>query len=500
MSFLDGSNSFTVGFVLNAVGVLTGMVVNRAPFKRYLDVPVTTIFAWILGYVVAFIVFGIFSETQRRHPVFCCTSAYAFFVAHAYLWGSGLARGVEPSNGQRGTVIYTPSDLPRGNAAPNLGCLTLDGLRVNPADETKHFKMIGTTGTGKSTAIRELLAGALRRGHRAIIADPDGSYADRFYDAQRGDAILNPFDPRSARWDLFKEIRGLYDADQLARSLITDTEGPDRNWREYTRVFLSSLLRQLHRVRHDDPAELYRLLATTPVSDLRELLEDTPAGPYLAQDNGKFFASVRAVVNTHLAAIEYVALQQTGAKLAVRDWIQQGQGGGGVLFLPYRANEIATLRGLISTWMRLAIFEAIGGAEDDQHLWFIVDELDALGPIDGLKDALARLRKFGGCCVMGIQSIPASSPTCSSCASLCFVMAMQMARFMLVLLLLGPLIARRVAGWTQGRQSYYWPSGGCHSSTLLPSGSMTQPNLPNSDSSVLSKTSHPSARSVANSS
>ena len=43
--------------------------------------------------------------------------------------------------------------------------------------------------------------------------------------------------------------------------------------------------------------------------------------------------------------------------------------------------------------------------EGDQRLWYIVDELDALGAIDGLKDALARLRKFGGRCVLGMQSI-----------------------------------------------------------------------------------------------
>jgi hypothetical protein len=35
----------------------------------------------------------------------------------------------------------------------------------------------------------------------------------------------------------------------------------------------------------------------------------------------------------------------------------------------------------------------------------VIDELDALGAIDGLKDALARLRKFGGRCVLGFQSI-----------------------------------------------------------------------------------------------
>jgi type IV secretory pathway TraG/TraD family ATPase VirD4 len=41
----------------------------------------------------------------------------------------------------------------------------------------------------------------------------------------------------------------------------------------------------------------------------------------------------------------------------------------------------------------------------------VVDELDALGAIDGLKDALARLRKFGCRCVLGFQSIAQVSST-----------------------------------------------------------------------------------------
>jgi type IV secretory pathway TraG/TraD family ATPase VirD4 len=61
--------------------------------------------------------------------------------------------------------------------------------------------------------------------------------------------------------------------------------------------------------------------------------------------------------------------------------------------------------------MRIAIFEAMDCEEADQHLWFVVDELDALGEIDGLKDALARLRKFGGRCILGFQSIAQVSGT-----------------------------------------------------------------------------------------
>ena len=87
--------------------------------------------------------------------------------------------------------------------------------------------------------------------------------------------------------------------------------------------------------------------------------------------------------------------------------------------MPYKAGQIAALRSTISGWMRLAIFEAMeqgeqpaaGSGGESKRLWFVVDELDALGQIDGLKDALARLRKFGGRCVLGFQSIAQVSST-----------------------------------------------------------------------------------------
>jgi type IV secretory pathway TraG/TraD family ATPase VirD4 len=92
----------------------------------------------------------------------------------------------------------------------------------------------------------------------------------------------------------------------------------------------------------------------------------------------------------------------------VREWIRSGSG---VLFLPYQADQIAALKSIISTWMRLAIFQTLSLGEGDWHTWFAVDELDALGPIDGLADALPRLRKFGGRCALGFQSISQVSTT-----------------------------------------------------------------------------------------
>src|SRR5262249_12680297 len=170
--------------------------------------------------------------------------------------------------------------------------ITLAGLPVAAEDETKHFKIIGATGTGKSTAISEMLGAALERGDRAVIADPDGGYLRRFYKPQRGDVILNPFDRRSAKWDLFGEISNDYDVDQLARSLIPDHEGQDRSWRGYARTFFSAVTAQAHAAGSRDVSELYRLLVVAGTPELKTLVAGTPAQPFLEEHNGRMFDSI----------------------------------------------------------------------------------------------------------------------------------------------------------------------------------------------------------------
>jgi type IV secretory pathway TraG/TraD family ATPase VirD4 len=280
------------------------------------------------------------------------------------------------------------------------GALTLAGVPLAPLDETKHFKLIGTTGTGKSTAIRELVEGALRRGDRAVIADPDGGYLARFHD--HSDVVLNPFDPRSCRWDPFAEIRHSYDVEMLASSLIpAGDDSSGREWRSYARTFFTAVARHCFHKGRRETAELWRLLLVAPSTELYPMVAGSSAQPFLEAENARMFGSIRSVAGSALTALEYIAAQR-GRSLSVREWVRSGHG---VLFLPYQATQIAALHSIVATWLRLAIFEAMNGPEQDRRLWFIVDELDALGEIEGLKDALARLRKFGGRCVLGFQSI-----------------------------------------------------------------------------------------------
>jgi type IV secretory pathway TraG/TraD family ATPase VirD4 len=295
-------------------------------------------------------------------------------------------------------------------AGARTGQLSFAGIPVRLRDETKHFKVLGTTGTGKSTAIGELLAGALERGDRAVFADPDGGYRARFFDRYRGDVVLNPFEPCSLKWDPFAEIHNAYDIEQLAGSLIPDTH--DRaagEWRGYARTFLAAVLRSCRSTNRAECAQLWRLMSEASPEELRPVVAGTPAQPFLDPENARMFGSIRSVAVSALAALEHVAGQRA-APFSVSRWIRGTSAGS--LFIPYRAGQIQALKSMIATWMRLAIFAAMHGEEGaDQHLWFVIDELDALGTIDGLKDALARLRKFGGRCCLGFQSIAQVSNT-----------------------------------------------------------------------------------------
>ena len=312
---------------------------------------------------------------------------------------------------QRGALVGASRKRRRARSRKDADVLSVAGIVIPALDETKHFKFIGTTGTGKSTAIRELLGKAIERGDRAVFADPDGGYRRAFYSRYRGDIVLNPFEADSLRWDLFDEIQDCYDAQHLASGLIPDCEDASaREWRSYARTLLAALIRRCTESGQHSAQELWHLLTQASAEELRPWVSGTPAQPFLDGDNARMFGSIRAVAVSAMAAFEFVQSQRA-AGFSVRRWVRDVSHCAN-LFIPYKGGEIAALRSMIAAWIRLAIFEAMSQAEGpDQRLWFVVDELDALGAIDGLKDALARLRKFGGRCVLGFQSVAQISGT-----------------------------------------------------------------------------------------
>jgi type IV secretory pathway TraG/TraD family ATPase VirD4 len=408
--WLHGAHGFLLAYSMVQVPMLIGLTRARARIGEFLGSPLVSAPLMLIAALGA-------TASEAVIPHSGLLVSLGLSVALGYAGGRAATRSEDEGRVyQRGSVLAQSVRPSRSrSASADLGKdITLAGLSVPAFDETKHFKLIGTTGTGKSTAIGEMLSQALARGDRAVIADPDGGYLARFYNADRGDVILNPFDPRSVKWDLFAEIKNDYDVEQLARSLIPDRDGQDRSWRAYARTFFTAVARQAREANITDVGELYRLLVVADTAELRTLVAGTPAQPFLDEHNNRMFDSIRSVTSSAVGVLEHVS-RQASAGFSVREWI--GKESPGVLFMPYKAGQIAALHSAISAWMHLAIFETMDRETDAQsdsgpnRLWFVVDELDALGPIDGLKDALARLRKFGGRCVLGFQSIAQVSST-----------------------------------------------------------------------------------------
>ena len=92
-------------------------------------------------------------------------------------------------------------------------------------------------------------------------------------------------------------------------------------------------------------------------------------------------------------------LPDEGPAFSVREWIEREEAG--FLFLTSRGDQHASLRGLISTWLEIAVNALLSlPREDGRRIWVILDELPTLHQLPSLRPGLAESRQFGGCFVL----------------------------------------------------------------------------------------------------
>lgn len=280
------------------------------------------------------------------------------------------------------------------------GGVTLAGVPLSREDETMHIAAIGATGSGKSTALRGLMADAIRRGDRHVVADPDGASMSAFFSPC--DIVLNPFDRRCARWDLLGEIERPSDYAFLAQSLLPHLGTGDHDqWISYAQQLLAGAMENFVTLQLGSSGDFAAMLAGATLGELKQLCAGTPAARYFEEGGERMLASILGTLSPAIGHLRLISAVE-GEPFTIRRWIR---GGTVSLWMPYFANQIAVVKGLISCWMNIAILETLSLEPDhDRRIWFHVDELDALGRIEGLKDAQARLRKFGGCVAVGFQS------------------------------------------------------------------------------------------------
>jgi type IV conjugative transfer system coupling protein TraD len=304
----------------------------------------------------------------------------------------------------RGGEILSAQDakrlLRRAGVASDI---TVAGVPLIAGTETGHILVAGTTGSGKTQALLELLRAVRARGDRVVCFSPSGDFISAFY-REGKDTILNPFDARCPTWDLWGDCPHVYDYDALAAALISPTLATsDPFWNDSARKVFSSAVRRCKERNRESIRFLIHMLTITPLEKLHEFLARTTAAPLLDPASEKTAISVRSNVANYTAALRFLPLD--GKPFRLREWVAAERSDEWI-FLNAADAQLASVRPLLSMWLEVLTNALLSlPPSQKRRIWLVIDELPALQKIPSLEDFLARSRKHGGCAVLAIQGL-----------------------------------------------------------------------------------------------
>ena len=284
-------------------------------------------------------------------------------------------------------------------------------IAIPAAIETRHCAMIGTTGSGKTTVLRQMLDCIEARGEAAVVYDTSGEFIAHYYRPERGDIILNPFDDRCAYWSPFDEIAHPADADRIARQLITETNSHDDDiWLETSRILVANMLRKLWSEGNCSLEALLDALQTKEIDELKRWLGDTSSARTFAEGAEKALGSVVFMLAKASNLIQFLRSEGTGGlPFAFRRYIaglDSHVGPRPWIFVPRKEDYFEAAKPLLACWLECAASAVLGlPPSPDRRIWLILDELADLPAVQNLARLLPEGRKFGAAITLTFQAL-----------------------------------------------------------------------------------------------
>jgi type IV secretory pathway TraG/TraD family ATPase VirD4 len=268
-------------------------------------------------------------------------------------------------------------------------------VRIPRYREANHLLIMGDSGTGKSTLIRQILVQIERRGEIAIVYDPAREYTPQFYAPERGDIILNPLDARSPTWHPGDEIRHHAEARTLADSLFPTRAGDTPFFTDASRRIFAYLL-----TKRPTAEQLVDWLRRPDVID--RLVHDTTYAAMIDREAAAQRSGVLASLNMVADALQLIPPEcETKRRWSATAWSDDRRGW---LFLTSTPETRDALLPLTSLWLDTLVLrlmhEVVPGMP---AVWFILDELASLQRLPQLHTAVTENRKSGNPIVLGFQ-------------------------------------------------------------------------------------------------
>ncbi|MBB3694861.1 type IV secretion system DNA-binding domain-containing protein [Sphingomonas sp. BK580] len=269
--------------------------------------------------------------------------------------------------------------------------------------EQSHTMLLGTTGSGKTTALRKHIQQMRERQDSAVVFDLTGAYVEAFYDPER-DTILNPLDARCPAWSIFNDCTTYSEFTAAAAALIpSDGGAAEPFWALAARTLFIEMCMKLIEKNMMSNQALADNLMTADLKQVHKHLAKTIADPITAPEAAKMAESIRAVFNTNAQVLRF--LPDTGPTYSIRGWMTGEKKPGSILFITSNYTDLEMNRALLTLWSNLAIHSLMTMAKTRSlRTWFMFDELGALHRLPAIESGLQTARNYGGAMILGLHS------------------------------------------------------------------------------------------------
>ena len=277
--------------------------------------------------------------------------------------------------------------------------------------ETRHFLVTGSTGSGKTNLIHNLLPQVEAKGQPVVVIDQTGEMVAKYYNPKRGDIIFNPFDARGKVWDFWADCSKLRNLEKFADTLIGFNSRKNNKatadfWEEAAQSVFVDCVKYLQGREQFSIEELRKIICKSDNEELKEYLKGSDSAKHFSKDNIKTAASIMSVLMTGIKPLRFLSDKSEAGSFSIQDYLHGVDAGSSSwLFLASEPSTRELTIPLNASLAELVIaYLMVHNTPKNRKLWFIMDELAAFGRFPSLAKLMQEGRKYGTCVLAGLQS------------------------------------------------------------------------------------------------
>lgn len=286
---------------------------------------------------------------------------------------------------------------------------------------SKHVLYTGTTGTGKTTAIFQLLRQLISKMNDndvMVVFDTKGDFRKEFYRPDK-DVVISSDDKATAYWNIFKEamINGdehteenlLEIVNSLFEEKIKRSNAPFFPQAAKDVLFgIMSYIIFKNEPEDLDNAELYAYLrdanindvvdALMSIGDLRGIIDYIYNGGDGSEQTQGVYSELRNVANEL-----FIGNFRKSGDFSVREFVREK--GGKILFIEYDLSIGKVLTPIYKILIDLAIKEALSRDKSEGNVYFVIDEFNLLPNLYHIDNGVNFGRSLGAKFIVAMQNI-----------------------------------------------------------------------------------------------